>query len=1056
MKKVKAAFAALVAVIMLITAVPFASFAEDGCDKHAHASEVISSLFGDANMDGIVSISDALIIARAILENQTLDSHCDIDQDGTISFIDALLTLRCAMNIDEWVYDGDDDMCVSGSYDSVDVYAITDLTVDTASMTATATVSAPENCALVVRFIEEDLYFSSSYHENKAYIDNGKTYAAHVVPAGTDMDGISAQVNKALPEFFVAEAMLIDGEGNALCDPYSSIEHTERYREFSSKTIYDFGDEFTVLNFDDSIDNNFGVLSTDVVMLSANTVERDLEANTYMITELSGTVEAGDKVYLVDAEGNDYLFMVKDLSVDELTTITAASSDDEEFGYLISDFYRFIKVDMTYEAEIGEADDDETGANIQEVSDSASFELNLLPIKFETDHFSASGEVKGKLGVSISVEYDIVIFGRDYVHFEFSYTAGLNAKISIAVKTADPTHPKTQKELNLGKVVIPIGMTGLDAFASIDALIELSASVGLELGGEIKQESGFIYDSKDGKQKIDSKESTWQLDARGTIEITFGPKPSVGVEFLGGLLAGKLECFIGAKAEAEAVVPIANGGSQRHACHLCASGELKFVMDVDAKLEYSITEHISDTIVDWKIVSLEAKLFDFFASLFSPTNSLYGGRFHFGLGSCENIEYLTHFEAFDASGQSAACNITLRRSDNGAYVGRVNAGDSMYLQSGTYVASANINGDACEQTFTVRSSEKTVTLTAVHVESRISGRVCDAASSDPICGAAVEVYDYDTCIASVETDASGSYSFTLEPGTYSVIITSDGYVPAVQYVKLRHGENKYLSSMLMARHSDDSIMGGIFGTIKDGATGMNLEGVSVHISRGWDNSDITQTYVAIEKTDSNGQYAYRKWSLFGVDFGIEAGNYTLTISKPGYVTTAFNVTVVGGMDLEFNSTLTPIGEDDVYRIVLTWGASPRDLDSHLNGTYNGARDHIYYSRKNGNGAALDVDDTTSYGPETITIPYLGVYTGNVMYSVHDYTNRSSSSSAALSDSGATVKVYRGSELVETFNVPTGIAGTVWNVFYFDASGNIVPVNSFEFISQPGNVCGRDS
>jgi Carboxypeptidase regulatory-like domain len=62
---------------------------------------------------------------------------------------------------------------------------------------------------------------------------------------------------------------------------------------------------------------------------------------------------------------------------------------------------------------------------------------------------------------------------------------------------------------------------------------------------------------------------------------------------------------------------------------------------------------------------------------------------------------------------------------------------------------------------------------------------------------------------------------------------------------------------------------------------------------------------------------------------------------------------------------------------LSWGENPHDLDSHLL-TPSGA--HIAYYNKTEDGAALDYDDVTSYGPEHITITTLN--DGDYFYSVH--------------------------------------------------------------------------
>ncbi|MDR3343846.1 MAG: hypothetical protein LBT14_13915 [Treponema sp.] len=48
--------------------------------------------------------------------------------------------------------------------------------------------------------------------------------------------------------------------------------------------------------------------------------------------------------------------------------------------------------------------------------------------------------------------------------------------------------------------------------------------------------------------------------------------------------------------------------------------------------------------------------------------------------------------------------------------------------------------------------------------------------------------------------------------------------------------------------------------------------------------------------------------------------------------------------------------------------------------------------------------------------------------VIDYTNGSSASAAALSRSGAVVRVYSRVGLLNTFTVPVNRPGTRWNVF----------------------------
>jgi len=979
----------------------------------------------------------------------------------------------------------------SGSYSSVDVYSITDLEVDPATGNVAATVSAPENCALVVRFIEENTYFSSDYPANKSYINNGDTYASRVVPAGSDMETITCTVNNSLPEYFVAEAILIDADGNPLCDPYTSIVNTQRYKQFKTKTVNDFDANDTVLSFErNNPTDNFGVLADDVKVLIADKVVFDYDNGTYYIENPSESIAVNDKIFIRDTQGA-YLFKVGTITeTGNGIIITPVKADDEENGFELKDFYKFMKVDMDYNGDLVPTDENEQQAgtdssvyavsgsegevlcsdsmmlmslDVVDVDTSAETpQLSINPVTFETTHFKATAKVSGKLSANLVMEWDLILFGEDYFRCDFTYSTDLKANASVTGKWGTENNEelkkqlknlKEERELQLGKVKIPFSVTGLSAFADIRLLIEWKLTAGIEVSGNIKTTSGFKYNTRDGYQKVDKKQSTWSVQAKGHAEVSFGPKPSVGIDFLNGVVSVNLECFMGAKIEADAITPVAQGGDVIHACYLCVDGNLKFVLKVDAKLKYKVTNHLKGTPIDLNLVKLEKPVFDFYVSLHNASDSMFGGRIQCGTGSCPNKEYRVKFYAKDADGHDVQVNIDVVNTDKNVHRATVQSGGSEYLPPANYVAKAVINGENCEKDFSVSSAAKTVTLSATAAETRIEGSVVDASTRQPIAGTRITVYENGTAVASAVTDASGKYSVSVDQGTYKLTFSADSYVQAEQDVTVRHGETKYLNQMLLAESQADRIMGGIYGTIKDAVTGLPLAGVTVALNKGWDNEDNAGSPVVTLTTDGNGIYSYRKWSRYGVDFGLDAGNYTVTISKDGYITTRFNVTIVGGADMEFNSTITPVGAENVWKIVLTWGAAPSDLDSHLNGVFNGERDHIYYSRKEGYGANLDVDDTTSYGPETITIPDASLYTGEIKYSVHDYSNRSSASSTALSNSGATIKVYKGGTLLETFNVPTDYTGTVWNVFYIDSDGNIIPVNTFESVSTPGDVTG---
>ncbi len=146
-----------------------------------------------------------------------------------------------------------------------------------------------------------------------------------------------------------------------------------------------------------------------------------------------------------------------------------------------------------------------------------------------------------------------------------------------------------------------------------------------------------------------------------------------------------------------------------------------------------------------------------------------------------------------------------------------------------------------------------------------------------------------------------------------------------------------------------------------------------------------------------------------------------------FITSDFKVEVIAGT-LFFNRiSVSPELDLKHLRIVLDWDAAPKDLDAHFikTGGY-----HISYRHTrilaDGSGE-LDRDDMDGYGPETITIRDIDDL-AEYEYFIHDYTNKTNTSSAALSRSKATVKVYGEGKLLYVFQIPQSRKGTKWSVF----------------------------
>ncbi|WP_114326479.1 YfaP family protein [Candidatus Colwellia aromaticivorans] len=132
-------------------------------------------------------------------------------------------------------------------------------------------------------------------------------------------------------------------------------------------------------------------------------------------------------------------------------------------------------------------------------------------------------------------------------------------------------------------------------------------------------------------------------------------------------------------------------------------------------------------------------------------------------------------------------------------------------------------------------------------------------------------------------------------------------------------------------------------------------------------------------------------------------------------------------------------KDFSISVTLTWGENPADLDTHLVGPDY----HIYYVEKGSLSgfpfAALDVDDTTSYGPEVLTM-LKPTTNGDYVYSVYHFAGTSN-----ITESPTKVELnFNGDTFV--FSPPEGQGvNKTWNVFkvVVDSDLNVTDLRSLQ-------------
>ena len=292
----------------------------------------------------------------------------------------------------------------------------------------------------------------------------------------------------------------------------------------------------------------------------------------------------------------------------------------------------------------------------------------------------------------------------------------------------------------------------------------------------------------------------------------------------------------------------------------------------------------------------------------------------------------------------------------------------------------------------------------------------------------------------ITTDANGYYEIpNFVPGVYSVQAAAVGYLTlTVNSISINADNGSFTLPTFQLLSSDMSGVNTVAGVAKNATTGLGIEGVTVNVRANWNNQ--SGDVIATTTTDADGNYS----------FSLERGYYTLEFARDGFVSTFVNVAssnAIGACEGVLSPTSTSEVTSTEFRIVLTWGETPRDLDSHLVGLDDtNSVFHIAYYNKverdtDGNViASLDVDDVSSYGPETVTIVNART-DATYYYSVKDFTNRGDAASTQMSASNANVKVYQGSVLVKEYNVPLNQAGYIWNVFKIE-NGSVVDINNY--------------
>lgn len=277
--------------------------------------------------------------------------------------------------------------------------------------------------------------------------------------------------------------------------------------------------------------------------------------------------------------------------------------------------------------------------------------------------------------------------------------------------------------------------------------------------------------------------------------------------------------------------------------------------------------------------------------------------------------------------------------------------------------------------------------------STIKGVLVSESGYHAIGGAKVELQNiFDRAnITNTTTASDGTFLFTVDAGSWFLT----AYVPnsnisVSQDVFMENSVN--IGTLKVPTTSTVTISG----SIKDAVNGFPISGATVS----------TGDYTNVSSTDGS-------YSVLAIP-----GLVALNISKDGYLIDAVRINATE--DTRADEFVSPKLAQAQFRVVLSWGASPLDLDLHMHGYSNSQKQicSVSYSHKNCTfppsqvRASLDIDARRGFGPETITLNAKAPVAGQSFRIV--VVNYSQSPSIMLSD--AKVVVYNEKGVMGRFSV----------------------------------------
>lgn len=599
--------------------------------------------------------------------------------DGTAEGVMSDVNLKATNSVGELVTKA----LEKNGLDAESEYGVTGLDFD--GKTATVTGFAKENCALIVAIYDEN---------------SNRMLASGIGEFSEDEQTASVEISTTqMPEYFIAYAFLLDENGSALCDKFTSREHTHDFENFYEKTVDDF-DKDKVINLDENKESNFVVLTEGAETVDSQSgknklVSVDDEKGIYVFENIDSDIsslKAGD-VFRYEQKNEHDVLVIKVKSVSINGSTATVTSDDTD----LTEVFDYVKIEGSTTGEnttvdMSEADEGVEYRRIEEEtgeiqtssfdyndSKSISSEFTIREKEIKKD-VKLSATLTFAVSASVNVYYQKKVFAKDYLDMSINIEPSVTLSFSLTGKVE-------KSFVKLGEIGIYV-CPGVYIGFTPQFVVEVSGSI--SISGTIKGSIGYSYNSDEGFKNISSP-------------FGFEPKVEISVEIFVGLnlkphVAIIHEKIADASLSAQigfdilATTDLLEGvtSDAKHDCKACIDGDISFVIKFSAELKLFNSKK-------WKygadLWNTSFKIADFYISV----------PYGFGWGVCPHKFYEVKFTVADLDYEKAYKISSVGAGIlSGVLSGKVSTGLNVYdfvnnnffkLNGSALVSEGNVKGN---------------------------------------------------------------------------------------------------------------------------------------------------------------------------------------------------------------------------------------------------------------------------------------------------------------------------------------------------------------------------